>query len=66
MKSFINDSINYIGWELGIQFEIAIYTDGDELHFDKSFLFDIKRINICKSYSELDCKHLIIDTGLKT
>ena len=32
-------NINYLGWELGIEFEIAIiYTDGGELNFDISFL----------------------------
>ena len=37
MKEFTVDSINYLVWELGIEFEIAC-TDGGELNFDKSFL----------------------------
>ena len=31
------DSINYLAWELGVNFEIAL-TNGAELNFVKSFL----------------------------
>ena len=62
MKEFILDSINYLGCELGVELEIAV-TDGGELDFDKSVLhFNIKKKNICKSYSQLDCKYWILDT----
>ena len=38
------DSINDPGWELGIEFEIALHTDGEEFNFDKSFLhFNVKK-----------------------
>ena len=33
MKEFTADSINYLVWELGIEFEIAL-TDGGELNFE--------------------------------
>ena len=37
------DSINYLVWELKIEFEIAL-TDGGELNFGKSFLhFNVKK-----------------------
>ena len=43
MKEFTADSINYLVWELGIEFEIAL-TDVGELNFDKSFLhFNVKK-----------------------
>ena len=28
-------SKNYFGWELGTEFETALYTDGVQLNFDK-------------------------------
>ena len=31
------DSIDYLGWELGIKLDLA-FTDGSELNFDISFL----------------------------
>ena len=34
MKELAEDSINYLVWELGIEFEIAL-TDVGELNFDK-------------------------------
>ena len=55
LKEFTADSINYLVWELGIEFEIAL-TDGGELDFDNSFLyFNVKKKNICKNY--FDCKY---------
>ena len=43
MKEFTADSINYLVWELGNEFEIAL-TDGGELNFGKSFLdFNVKK-----------------------
>ena len=36
LKKFALDSINYLGWELGVEFEIA-FTDGGELSFDGIF-----------------------------
>ena len=43
------DSINYLVWELGNEFEIAL-TDGCELNFDKSSLyFNVKK----KIYSKV-------------
>ena len=45
LKEFALDSINYLGLELGAQFEIAL-TDGGEWNFDKSFLYiNVKNIN---------------------
>ena len=38
MKEFTADSINYLVWELGVEFEIAL-TDVGELNFDKYFLY---------------------------
>ena len=36
-------SIDYLGWKLGIEFEIEL-TDGDEFNFDKPFLhFNVKK-----------------------
>ena len=45
MKEFTADNINYLVWELGIEFEIApTDADGGELNFDKSFLlFNVKK-----------------------
>ena len=61
MKEFTADSINYLVWGLGIEFEVAL-TDGGELNFDKSFLhFNVKKKNICKSY--FDCKYWVQDTA---
>ena len=43
MKKYTVDSINYLVWELKIEFEIAL-TDGGELNFGKSFLhFNVKK-----------------------
>ena len=37
------DSLNYLGWEFGVEFKIAL-TDGSELNFEKSFLhFNVKK-----------------------
>ena len=42
MKEFTTDSINYLVWELKIEFEIAL-TDRGKLNFDQSFLhFNVK------------------------
>ena len=44
LKKFIADSINYLVWELGVEFEIVL---GGELNFDKSFMhFNVKKKNI--------------------
>ena len=43
LKAFIVDSINFLGWELRIEFDIAL-TGGGELNFDKYFLhFNVKK-----------------------
>ena len=43
LKEFTVDSINYLVWGLGIEFEVAL-TDGGELNFDQSFLhFNVKK-----------------------
>ena len=43
MKELAEDSINYLVWELGIEFEIAL-TDVVELNFDKfSLNFNAKK-----------------------
>ena len=42
MKEFTADSINYLVWELEIEFEIAL-TDLGKLNFNESFLhFNVK------------------------
>ena len=52
----IVDNTNYLGWELAIEFEVAL--DRDELNFDKSFLdFNIKNKNIGKICFQFECKH---------
>ena len=49
MKEFTADSINYLLWELGIEFEISL-TDVSELNCDKIFLyFNVKK----KIYAKL-------------
>ena len=48
MKEFTANSINYLVWELGIEFEIAL-TDVGELNFDESFLhFYVKKYMCAK------------------
>ena len=43
LKEWTVGSIDYLGWKLGIEFEIEL-TDGDELNFDKPFLhFNVKK-----------------------
>ena len=38
------DSINYLSCEFGIEFEIALYTNGGESNFNKPFLhFNVKK-----------------------
>ena len=60
MKKYTVDSINYLVWELKIEFEIAL-TDGGELNFGKSFLhFNMKKIS--KSYFQFDWKYWTLDT----
>ena len=38
LKEFTAESINYLVWELGIEFEITL-TEVGELNFDISFLY---------------------------
>ena len=69
MKEFTVDSINYLSCEFGIEFVIALYTNGGESNFNKPFLhFNVKKkyiyIYISKTHSQFDCKHWILDTGL--
>ena len=43
MKELTTDSINYLGWELRIELEIAL-TDKGGFNFDKSFPhFNVKK-----------------------
>ena len=57
------DSINYLSCEFGIEFEIALYTNGGESNFNKPFLhFNVKKIYIC-IYPKL-ILNLTVDTGL--
>ena len=55
------DSINYLSCEFGIEFEIALYTNGGESNFNKPFLhFNVKKniyIYISKTHSQFDCRH---------
>ena len=52
MKVFIVESINYLGSELEVQFEIGLI-DGGELNFNKSFLhFNVKK----KIYAKVTLK----------
>ena len=54
LKEFTLDSINYFGWELEIEFEIAL-TGECELNFDSIFAaFSCKEKKIFKSYSHFD------------
>ena len=46
MKEFTENSINYLVWEFGIEFETAL-TDVGELNFDKSFLHFYVKKYIC-------------------
>ena len=46
MKAFTANSINYLVWEFGIEFETAL-TDVGELNFDKSFLHFYVKKYIC-------------------
>ena len=50
LKEFILNSINYLRWESGLKFEVAI-TDRGKLNFDKYLLH-------FESYSQSDnCKY---------
>ena len=67
LKEFTVDSISYLGWELGFEFEIALTNAGwggggmgvCELNFDKSFLyFNVKK----KIYTKVTV-NLIVNIG---
>ena len=48
LKEFTVNSVNYLGWKLRIEFEIALI-DWGELNFDKSFLhFNVKKKTYAK------------------
>ena len=55
------DCINYLGWELRGEFEIAL-TDGDKLNFYRYFLgFNVKKKIMRKGYFQFDSRHEILD-----
>ena len=48
------DSINYLSCEFGIEFEIALYTNGGESNFNKPFLhFNVKKYIYIYIYPKL-------------